>query len=444
MLGRALICSLLGLACAVIILMRSPRALRIPLLVFNGFYVLTTAIGATILTLPGITDFWALLIPGMDARWLDPGENWGYWFLVWAPLLVTNLAAVVLFPRLRRPALVAARLLSTHVDVLPAAIVSGAMCTYCFLNLYYRGYLGVGLFSGDTVGLYRLNIEMRAQLFNELGAVHFAFIYMGIPALALVSFYNAVRERRFAWTALLLLLSAALCYLYAATLTKSNIMIFGLELVVAARVLNVIRLRGILVAVVAGSFVLMLLSTLLGGTNLFDVAFNGYNLLFREASNVPFYVAIFPQQIPFVGLDLGLGGFGFGPEVPTNMVVSNIMFPQDTWVQGAAAVAAHVVAYAQGGYPWSFVTMLLVGAWLAFSGQLRKCAHNAVVFSTFIGAVTTCYYMSQSDFIGAFNVAYGFKWWLISLLLLIGLQRFLELALRAPPVESDRLAVKGG
>ena len=58
-------------------------------------------------------------------------------------------------------------------------------------------------------------------------------------------------------------------------------MIFGLEIVVAARVLNVIGVRGIVVAVMIGSFVLMLLSMLIGGTSPFDVAFNAYNFARR-------------------------------------------------------------------------------------------------------------------------------------------------------------------
>ena len=41
----------------------------------------------------------------------------------------------------------------------------------------------------------------------------------------------------------------------------------------------------------------------------------------------------------------------------------------------------------------------------------------------------TCYYLSQADFVGAFNVAYGYRWWLVSLLLLLAVQRVLELAL---------------
>jgi hypothetical protein len=56
-------------------------------------------------------------------------------------------------------------------------------------------------------------------------------------------------------------------------------------------------------------------------------------------------------------------------------------------------------------------------------------AHNPVVFSGFIGSVTTCYYLSQSDLVGAFNVTYGYRWWLAALVMLIAVQRSMGMAL---------------
>ena len=138
----------------------------------------------------------------------------------------------------------------------------------------------------------------------------------------------------------------------------------------------------------------------------------------------------FRSRFPFVGIDLGLQSLGIGPTLPTNQIISNFMFPHATWVQGAAPAAAQVMAYAQGGYPWAFVTMILVGLWIAVAGQLKRCIRNPLQFSAFIGSVTTCYYLSQGDFLGAFNVDYGYKWWLGALLLLVGVQRTLRLALR--------------
>jgi hypothetical protein len=225
-------------------------------------------------------------------------------------------------------------------------------------------------------------------------------------------------------------LTGALIILYAATLTKSNILVFGIEVVVAAQVLGLMRLRGLLVSAIGGTLLLVLLTALLSGSSPLDFAITGYNILFRLASDVPFFLAVFPSQLPFVGIDLGLGQFGIGPTVPTNQVVSNFMFPHETFVQGAAPAAAQVMAYAQAGYPWAFATMILMGVWIAVAGQMRRWVQNPVTFSAFIGSVTTCYYLSQGDLVGAFNVSYGYKWWIGALLLLLATQRILELALR--------------
>jgi hypothetical protein len=424
-----ILCGLAALGSAAAVLRRAAPPLRTPLSVFLAIYVLTSALGATALGVPSIRELWIATYPTMDSAWINTWDSWGYWFIVWGPLPVTALTAVWLYPRMRAPAVIAARLLSRQVDALPAALVGGLMCAYCFANLAARGYLGVSLVNSELIGQYRQNIQLRAEMFGVLGTLHFACIYMGIPAIAILAFGNAVRRRQSHWWVLFGALSVALVLLYSATLTKANILIFGLAVVIAARELEMIRFGGILVAAFAGAVVLTGLTALLSGSNPLDLAVAGYNILFREASDVPFYLAVFPEQVPYVGIDIGLGQFGIGPTEASNLVVSNFMWPHETWVQGAAPAAAHVMAYAQAGYVWAFVTMLLTGAWIALSGQFRRCAANPVIFSAFIGSVTTCYYLSQSDFVGAFNVAYGYKWWLGALLLLIGTQWVLARAL---------------
>ncbi|MGH8139424.1 MAG: hypothetical protein ACREVV_14715 [Steroidobacteraceae bacterium] len=426
--SRAIVCACAGIICLVVALMRAPAPLRPALWVFNGLYVLTTALGATILTLPQVREFWSLMFPSMDERWLVPGGEWGYWYLVWGPMLIVNVAAIKLYPRLRAPAVVAARWLSVRVDVLPAAIAGFAMCGYGFINLGAHGDLSVSLLNSELAGLYNVNILLRTSMFQTLGTLHFAFIYMGIPAIAIVAFYNTVRRRSFAWGVLFTSLSVALVLLYLSTLTKSNVLIFGMELTIAAYVLGIVGRRGLVIAALAGCGLLTVLSALLSGGSPLEFAGSAYNVIFREASGIPFYLGVFPRQIPFVGIDLGLGALGIGPKVPVNMMIYNYMFPHDIWVQGAAPAAAQFDGYAQAGYPWALVTMVAMGAWAAFTGQLNRIAHNEVVFSAFIGAVTTTYYLTQGDLVGALNVSYGYKWWLAGLLLLLIVQRVLELA----------------
>jgi hypothetical protein len=310
-------------------------------------------------------------------------------------------------------------------------LVAALMCAYCIFVLAAYGYLGVSLLRGELIGAFRLNILLRTDMFHELGTIYFACIYTGLPALAIVAFHQAVRHKSYQWWGAFALLSAALVFFYLSSLTKATILVYGVEVTVAAQALGLVRIRGALAAAGVGTFILSGLSFLLSGTNPLDLLLTGYNIVFREASNIPFYLGVFPNQLPFVGLDLGLGGFGIGPTVPTNEVVSNFMWPKQTYVQGAAPAAAHVMAYAEGGFVWSAVTMALVGVWIAFTGALRGVASNPVVFSGYIGAVAACYYLSQVNLVGVFNVAYGYRWWLAALILLLAVQRFMAGAL--PP-----------
>ena len=164
--------------------------------------MLTTAIGATVLAVPVIRDLWAATYPTMDSKWITPGDSWGYWLMVWAPLPVSGAAAWWFYPRVRRVVSAAERLLAARVDVLAATLVGVTLCAYCFINLGVRGYLGVSLLSSELIGIYRENIGLRSEMFEELGTPHFAAIYMGIPAVAIVAFCNAVRTRQLRWWAL--------------------------------------------------------------------------------------------------------------------------------------------------------------------------------------------------------------------------------------------------
>jgi len=146
---------LLGSALAFATTAYAPKALRVPVSVFNGVYILTVAIGATVITVPDIRYVWALMFPNMDEKWLAEGGNPGYWFIVWGPMLVTNAAALVFYPRLRAAGVVFAKLMNVRIDVLPAACAGLMMSFYCLANLAYRGYLSVSVLSSKSTGLYR-------------------------------------------------------------------------------------------------------------------------------------------------------------------------------------------------------------------------------------------------------------------------------------------------
>ena len=333
MLTSALMLGLTGAAAAAWVFARAPKSLRIPLTVYNGFYLLTSVIGAIVIGIPGFQPFWALAVPGMDTRWLNPGASFTYWVLVFGPFIVTNVVAFRLRDSSRPAAIFVARNFSMQPSMLAVTLVGAAFIGYCLFNLASRGYLGVSLLDSQNVGLYRENIQLRTEMASTLGEVHYGLIYMAIPALCVTALLRAYETRRFSWWLLCGALSAGLMLLYMSTLMKSNIIVFLVALGVAAYRAGRIRIGGTALVALAAVIVLTALETLLAGTGLLEVAATLSNIIFRLSSAIPFYAEVFPAQLPFVGIDYGLQWFGIGPEVPANLAVFNYMYPDLRWVR---------------------------------------------------------------------------------------------------------------
>lgn len=404
------------------------RGLRPLLVVFNGFYILTSVIGASLIADDDVFALWRLIFPSMDAGWVDPGGDWLYWIVVLGPLVVTNTAAICLAPWLGSVVERAASRIHSDPAFMPCAIVAIATVGYCVVNLALHGYLGVGLFDSDLAGAYRANIQMRAEMMATLGDMHYGLVYMGIPAICVVALQKAVETRAARWWMLFAGVSGALVLLYLSTLTKGNLLVFGVALVLAAYMLRIVALRGLVLAGLAGILLLAAQEALLSGGSAFALARTMADVIFRISSGIPFYLGIFPEQHQYVGIDLGLGFLGIGPRQAANLIVADRMFPMDTWVQGAVPAPAHVVAYAQGGLLWSLATMLLVGAMIAAFAGLGRGQRNAFLGSAYIGTCLTCYNATQTDAVGVFLHSYGLRWWAAGLAAILVTQKLLEWA----------------
>jgi|SRR6185295_15471950 len=426
MLAFAIVLALVGLTVSAHVFAAAPSSLRVALAVYNGFYLLTSVAGAVLVTHPDFQLVWMLVFPGMDVTWLTPGGSIRYWVLVLGPLIVVNLVALRCYAPFRGAAMAAARNLDTQVSMISVALVGVTMVAYCLTNLATHGYLDAGLLGAGNAGIYRENIQLRAEMARVLGDMHYGFIYMGIPAVCITAFIRALQLRRASWWLLTACLFAALCVLYVTTLTKGNIIVFFVALGVAAYLMGAIRIRGIVMAGLSSLVVLTALDALLAGSGLLEFAATVSNIVLRLSSAIPFYVDVFPAQEPFVGIDLGLQWFGIGPDLPANLVVFNYMYPKITWVQGAAPAAAHISAYAQGGMAWSLLIMALIGAVIGFFGALGNVARSAIARSAFVGGVIACYYTTQVDFAGVFNHSYGYKWWAAGLLAIAAVEHGLR------------------
>src|SRR5688572_2114894 len=230
MFGWAVLLGLIGTWVAVRAFVRASKALRIPLAMFNGFYLLTSVIGAALISVPEFQPFWTLTLPGMDTHWLSPGATPTYWMLVLGPFILTNLAAARFQLTFRCAAVGVARNLSIRPSLIAVALVGAAFVGYCFFNLANHGYLGVSLIGAENIGLYRENIQLRAEMARTLGETHYGLVYMAIPAVSVVALLRAFETRSSAWWVLFISVSAAATMLYMATLTKGNLIVFLLAL----------------------------------------------------------------------------------------------------------------------------------------------------------------------------------------------------------------------
>jgi hypothetical protein len=425
----------LGIAAAAVVVyafVKAPTHLRIPLAVFNGIYLLTSVIGAILVTNPDFQFLWSVAAGGADVDWLLPGDTSRYWILLLTPFLLVNLVALIVQPWFRPMAVAVARNLGMQVSQPAVALVGAAMIAYCVLNLAQHGYLGIGLLSAENVGFYRENIQLRAAMAQDLGSLHFGVVYMALPAVCVTALVRAVETGRATWWMLFGLLTVGAVLMYMTTLTKSNLLIFVIALGVAAFTLRMIRVRGIVVAAGLSLLLLSVQEALLAGSGLIEFAATLSNVVLRLSTAIPFYVEVFPQQEAFVGIDYGLGWFGIGPDVAPNLVVFNYMFPSITWVQGAAPAAAHISAYAQAGLWFSILTMVLVGVVIALFGALGKAARSGLARSAFVGGGVMCYYATQTDLVGTFNHSYGYKWWLLGLFAIAGTEIVLRWLLSVP------------
>src|SRR5262249_2100403 len=140
----------------------------------------------------------------------------------------------------------------------------------------------------------------------------------------------------------------------AVTVQKGLIVIFLMAIALGMGELGGRRILAAGVLLACGAFVTLFQRFVANP----DWSFRGSGILlvFRVSASYPFYVGLYPEAIPFSGLDalrLWDGGAG-SSSGPSNVEVFREMYELE-WVQGAAAAPSHVHAYAEAGVGYSVV-----------------------------------------------------------------------------------------
>ena len=409
----------------------SDGSTRVVLVVFLGVYVLTTGIGAFLIGVRGVSVLDDLGY-GLETRILTDLDGPLYWGMLLAPLIVTPV--ILLWPSRGRVTNRAAGALTggfrDDVDLLSFWAVMLLFGGYCVVRFIQTGTMGaIGDFL-DLRGDYESILVLRGQVLGQLGTFDCALVYALLPALAQCAMFQAARRKTWGWRLTFAAAFGLTALLSIAVMQKALILIFGVFLAVGLLELKVIRLRTLAVVALAAVIVLAGMEAAyvgewsLGGT--MDL------LIFRMASSYPYYMNLYPRDIPYAGIQFNLDMLGLAPPIRDNLDVFDRMYPQTAaFIQGAAAAPAHVRAYAQAGVEYALLTLVVIAAILKLTAAVRRRFRGPLTFALYMQMLVLLYYLSQVSLRDSLLSSYGFLWSLVGLGAIVAARALGRLASRA-------------
>ncbi len=384
-------------------------SVRLPLVFYCGFYFVTTLIGATLI---GLSNGKCLepLAWGLDFKVLRDVNNIRYWWLLFMPMIVPP-AVIILFARSR---VIESLVKSTagKLNATPSQLGFLAVyCTwagYCLTKLYVTGQIGTIFKWHSLQSDYVSMIIQRTEMAAMLGSVFFGLVYITLPMLSFYALYCCVREPGLVWKVIFCFSALTTAVISLSLMQKGPVLLFLVFIGIGLVELKVIHPRSL---GIVGAALVVLLTTLqrfMAETWSYEQTFN--LIVFRMAHSYPYYVSIYPDILPYFGIDFGLHLIGMGEIASDNNVVFDYMYPSVTWVQGAAPGPAHVRAYGQGGLLFSLVTLALIGLGIKMAGVLRRYIAGPLSFALYMASLVSLYFLTQTSAREALLSCYGICW----------------------------------
>lgn len=399
---------------------RCPRA-RTAYAVYVISYFTTSALGATILALPGGVELLAEVNPTANLYVISGSDELTLWLLVYSPFVVPGLVVILgeqwCASSSSRPPSAWLIWFSSPVDLLSFWIVTGLTIGYCSLVFFKAGRLNVLSEILNMSNDYGALIELRVIVFSELGQILFGLVYVGLPSLCFVALYRAVLTKSNSWLVTCVGISCVTLMFQLMTVQKSIAVVFLLSLTLAIYKLGVIRSWYIPFG--AGLSLVML-------TWLQELAVADWSIVdsltliaYRMAVGTVAYVKIFPSMVDYLGIDLMLDVLGFGQSSDAGLIVFDYLYPSVIGVQGYAPAPAHIAAYAEGGVLYSLFALVLIGWFIRFSGNLSFYnnfpRYGALMYAIYMQSIVIIYYLSQTSWRNVLISSYGIIWMFVVL-----------------------------
>jgi hypothetical protein len=405
---------------------RLPFHFKFPLLVFCIAYLITVAIGATLIAMPhNYLTQKILKTYGITRELFDKNLGPGYHFLLYIPFIIPITIVLLLHRYVDKLKMRIPGFFNSQINLLAYC------CVLAVISIYLWSVIAIEFKVSNVMtlfqhSLYKQSILMRAAVEKSAGAIFYPLLYMSLPTLSHIALFQWQRFRSRIWLIVFLISAINIILLVLCTLQKGPLVVYALSIALGIYVLNPKRIYALIVGACVGMVIIT-------GYQYFLLShswhlLNSLNLvIFRTAASFPFYYLIYPDVIPFSGPDFALDLLGL-TEHPAkdNLIIFHYMYPYVSWVQGAAAAPSHMVAYSQGGYTLAILTLLLIGILVLGIGCFARELTQPIPFAFFTQNLISLYWLTQVPVRSALLTGYGMLWTLIALILLWMVSKLLD------------------
>lgn len=385
---------------------------RLPLFVFSGSYVITSAIGATIIGILGI-EYLEEIKFGLATESLHEIGSVKYWFLVYLPLIIPPM--MVSFLGSSPKAKVAARPLlaqdlcfpSTFVVVLAASVL---FCIYC---LKASGF-SVSLSSwGNLASEFSDLMALRSEIRESAGFLFFRIVYVALPALSFAALYQAWKHRTATWMVLFGISALATAWLGLATIQKSLLLVYLGSLAIGLVVLKVAKVKHLVAVALIGCTLLTIMQQFFVGEWTFAQSVS--HIVIRVGITFPYYASLYPDYLPYEGIDFGLWVAGIGDQPTDNVDVFRCMYPDVNHVVGHVGAPAHLRMFAQCGMAGSIGSLVLIGCGISLIARMSHRIAGPISFAIYVQALVTVYFVTQTGLVDMIFSSTGMPWCFLTL-----------------------------
>ena len=269
----------------------------------------------------------------------------------------------------------------------------------------------------ETKNNYDELIIGRNHYFSSLGNIYFGILYMTLPFFSHISLYKYLKSKSNFWFRYFILLFITITYFNISINQKAPLVIYFLSIIISYSFCKKIKIRSYFIFFLLSFFLINTLMVFTLGQESWNGLFTLFHAFFRAPAALPYYVNLYPDLVPFTGIDFGIKSLLRLPNITAtdNIDVHTFLWGQSFkkfGIMGSVAAPFQFRAYAQAGLTFSFFSIILAGLYMRFFTFIYRNEFfgKSLTHAFIVQSLINLYYLSQTHIKDVLWSSYGICW----------------------------------